>query len=39
MKQQSANNVVDGAQHTLGFTVLKGGVCAGHPEVPEQNMW
>jgi hypothetical protein len=33
LKQQSANNVVGGAQHTLGFTVLRRGVWARHPEV------
>jgi hypothetical protein len=33
LKQQSVNNVVGGAQHTLGFTVLRIGVWAGHPKV------
>jgi hypothetical protein len=27
------NNVVGGAQHMLGFTILRRGVWAGHPEV------
>jgi hypothetical protein len=27
------NNVVGGAQHTLGFTILRRGVWAGHPEM------
>jgi hypothetical protein len=33
LKQQSANNVVGGAQHTLGFNVLRRGVWVEHPEV------
>jgi hypothetical protein len=33
LKQQSANNVVDGAQHMLGFTILKRSVWVGHLEV------
>jgi hypothetical protein len=33
LKQQSTNNVVGGAQHTLGFTIFRRGVWAGHPEV------
>jgi hypothetical protein len=33
LTQQSANNVVGGVEHTFGFTVLRRGVWAGHPEV------
>jgi hypothetical protein len=32
-KQQSMNNVVGGAQHTLSFTILRTDVLAGHSEV------
>jgi hypothetical protein len=33
LKQQSANNVVGGAQHTLGFTIFRRSVWVGHPMV------
>jgi hypothetical protein len=33
LKQQSTNNVVSGAQHTLNFTILRRGVWVGHPEL------
>jgi hypothetical protein len=33
LKQQSTNNVVGGAQHTLSFTILRTGVWVGHLEV------
>jgi hypothetical protein len=33
LKQHSVNNIVGGAQHTLGFTILRRAIWAGHPEV------
>jgi hypothetical protein len=33
LKHQSENNIVGGAQHTLGFTILRRGVWARHQEL------